>query len=192
MKRHKKIIASIGSIPKSACILDTSCGDGMFLKMLAEENNLPHKNLYGIDIDYNSILEARENAPNIHFEVAENTEIPFKNNKFDIVVSAFTLHHMRNPENFLESTFQVLARGAYLLLVDVVSHNTFSESIFKYCKCPEPYHFEKIFSEKDIHRMSQVANLQIGTMMKKIFYAPLIVPFVFSIFTIFKIKKVYE
>lgn len=91
---------------KSGNVLDLGCGDGNSARFF--QKHLPAFKVNGIDISEDSILEAKaRNLPNANFEPYDGKHIPFEENKFDIVLIATVMHHIR-PEHQLDLMKEVL------------------------------------------------------------------------------------
>ena len=71
-------------------VLDIGTGTGAWIATL---NHLKIKNATGIDFSGKMIKQARKKHPEIHFKVAEASELSsFKDGSFDVVTSSFVLH----------------------------------------------------------------------------------------------------
>lgn len=94
-------------------ILDFGCGEGTRLITLLPSN----KTGYGVDINDYAINSAQQKYPHHHFTLLNSEEIPFKNNFFDLVYSAFVLEHTQNPEKNIQEMIRVLRPGGNLILI---------------------------------------------------------------------------
>lgn len=76
-------------------ILDFGCGPGILSSFF-------NTNYTGIDIDKTRIQEAKKQNPNKHFvsidAVNENTQLPFDNASFDVVLINDCMHHIGNKD----------------------------------------------------------------------------------------------
>lgn len=76
-------------------ILDIGCGDGRVTARIAQR--LPTGSILGIDASRQMVnLAMTHYGPNLHFEVADATSLPFRN-EFDLVVSFNALHWLPDP-----------------------------------------------------------------------------------------------
>lgn len=77
-------------------ILDIGCGDGKITKELS--GKIPKGRILGIDVSRNMIEFAKTHyqADNLTFELWDAENICSLNRKFDLVVSSFALHWVRN------------------------------------------------------------------------------------------------
>lgn len=109
--------------PGSERILDLGCGTGQLTKALS----LRGYKTTGIDISRAMILRARALAPDVTFEVANASAMPFSANSFDAAVSLFdTLNHLTRQElpKALSEINRVLRPGG-LLVFDLNSSEGF-------------------------------------------------------------------
>ena len=81
-------------------VLDIGCGTGTLNLMLADVLN--GGCVFGIDISDNMINIARKKAEgsghNIDFKVGTSIQLPYRNNKFDVVFSSIMFHHLNVEE----------------------------------------------------------------------------------------------
>lgn len=150
--RHKKIL-NLTTIPETATVLDLSCADGTFLGRL--QTITPQAQLFGIDISTVDIEKAKIDFPNIHFTTGSADTMPFEDNMFDIVFSTMSLHHYNNPQNFFAEVSRVFQQDGVLYLTDLIPRYTWTQKIHNKKGCPEPYHFEKFYTIKDLEEILQ-------------------------------------
>lgn len=94
-------------------ILDYGCGEGSRLNILLPEN----KTGYGVDINDYAVKEAKNNYPRHHFQTYDGRKLPFPNQKFDLVYSAFVLEHTDDPEGYLLEAIRVLKSGGLFVIL---------------------------------------------------------------------------
>ena len=143
--RHKSIIKHI-NLFNNTSILDTSCQDGTFLKVLLEKNMDKNLKVFGVDISREDIEKAKNLIPGGTFLVTYNKKLPNPDGVFDFVLTSLTLHHMDDPINSLSEMNRVLKENGRVYLVDIISRSLLSYKILNFIKCREPYHFEKFYS----------------------------------------------
>lgn len=68
----------------------------------------------GVDVSPGMIALARKEHPDIDFQVAEVTELPFRDAAFETVVCNFALGHFPKPDAALAECVRVLASGGVL------------------------------------------------------------------------------
>lgn len=91
-------------------VLDYGCGTGKLTELIETDNYT------GVDIDKESINEAKKNHPNYSFfELNEFTGLK-GNLKFDTIVSMAVIEHVKNPEEFLKNLSKYLKEGGCIVL----------------------------------------------------------------------------
>jgi ubiquinone/menaquinone biosynthesis C-methylase UbiE len=100
-------------------ILDVATGTGILAYELAK---LGHT-VVGVDLSTNMITQARAkhaNNPQLHFQQADATRLPFENNEFDVSAISFALHDMAHEIQLkvLEEMKRVTKANGQLLVVD--------------------------------------------------------------------------
>ena len=100
LKRHAK---------DAEKILDLGCCEGTRLKYLADS-----KKGVGVDISGKAINIAQKSYPNLEFIRANLEILPFEDNTFDLVYSAFVLEHLENPEKVILEAIRVTKKGGVL------------------------------------------------------------------------------
>jgi SAM-dependent methyltransferase len=94
-------------LPTGGRVLDIGCGNGRLLTALAE------RGVSGIGIDpYASDVE--------HCRRLRAEEMDQLADRFDLVYTRYTLHHLDAPQRFPEKVRSVLCPGGVLLIVDWV------------------------------------------------------------------------
>jgi len=104
-----------GTYSSCRSILDAGCGEGRNLLYFLRNGF----DVYGIDADENKITELRS-LTEIHskenFIVGLVENLPFEDQKFDLLISCAVLHFAKNSEHFeemLNEMWRVLKPGGY-------------------------------------------------------------------------------
>lgn len=97
----------------SAKILDVGCGEGSRLATLLPKNKIG----WGIDISQQAIKLANYQYPKFHFQVADAQKLPFKENTFDLVYSAFAIEHCSDPRLFIDEMLRVCKSGGHIVIL---------------------------------------------------------------------------
>jgi len=106
--RFRKILSLVGSGKK---VLDIGCGFGYLGKLLIGTGN----EVYGVDIAEEALKKAAEDG--IKTRVANvESEIPFADSSFDVVVAAEIIEHLRDTDRFLEEIHRILKPDGFLVL----------------------------------------------------------------------------
>jgi 2-polyprenyl-3-methyl-5-hydroxy-6-metoxy-1,4-benzoquinol methylase len=113
-KRELEIIFDLIMSEKPRVILDFGCGGGWLSKILYEKG-YP---VVGIDISASLIKGARKVAPeSVGFLIADCMNLPFKNNKFDLIIGMGVLHHL-DLKKTLAECHRVLSKNASMLFME--------------------------------------------------------------------------
>ncbi len=94
-------------------VLELATGPGMIAKHIAASA----KNVIATDFAPKMIETAKKGyvPQNVRFEVADATDLRFKDHSFDVVIIANALHIMPNPEKALSEIDRVLKSGGTLI-----------------------------------------------------------------------------
>ena len=113
--------AVVEALPRSEGplnILDAGCGEGRYLReveSLLQSQAVPVRHrpgLWGTDLSKLGVRYAAKRQPKAHFAVARSTRLPFANDAFDVVLSAFAPVHWAEFERVLRpSGSVVVVRG---------------------------------------------------------------------------------
>jgi ubiquinone/menaquinone biosynthesis C-methylase UbiE len=114
LKIVKKIITEL---PPGSKILDVGCGKGAYLKDINRIRS--DLELYGVDIG-----NVKEFLPDyINFEVSSGDDLPFEDEKFDLIICFHVLEHVLNPMDFLREFNRVL-KNEGLVYVEMPYYKT--------------------------------------------------------------------
>jgi ubiquinone/menaquinone biosynthesis C-methylase UbiE len=105
-------------------VLDVGCGTGQFIGILLECLG-SFSSFTGVDVDVESLAEARENYPgnNYRFLESGSDNLPFENECFDLVSISKALHHVEDPVATLDEMKRVLKPGGYLIINEMHRNN---------------------------------------------------------------------
>jgi len=104
---YKRITSEI----QNGRVLDAGCGSGSLLKELRLKN---HIKLYGIDFSDAAINISRREIPSGEFVVGNITNMPFKNEYFDVLICCELLEHIENPNAAINECYRVLKKNSIL------------------------------------------------------------------------------
>ena len=113
---------AIATVP-SGRALDVGCGPGRLAVILARE--APGLTVTGLDISPGMIEVARRRAEaaglagRVHFDVGDVAAMPYPDERFDLVVSTFSLHHWKDPQRGLAEIRRVLKPGGQACIYDL-------------------------------------------------------------------------
>ena len=114
--KFKRMMCETVCINANATVVDVACGNGRLLNMLAEKNSF---NGYGVDISDKMIEQAKKINPNMNFSVAGCEELPFENEKIDVITVCAAFHHFPNIQKFAEEAERVMKKEGILYIAEV-------------------------------------------------------------------------
>lgn len=142
-------------------VLDIGCGHGDFMKPVYDKT--PH--VYGIDPDQ-SALDKNTFIKNKIVGVVE--KLPYENNFFDIVVSAWVLEHLANPKEAFEEIFRVLKPSGKVVFL---TPNAWNYNVWIIRLIPEKFHdffTKKLYNRQEHDTYSKQYKINSAKKIKKI------------------------
>lgn len=100
-------------------VLDIACGTGEFERLVLSEN--PAQQIVGVDISEKMLAIAHQKLkcyPNISFQTATASALPFDNFSFDVIVSANSFHYFDDPKVALTEIKRVLKPDGKVVILD--------------------------------------------------------------------------
>jgi ubiquinone/menaquinone biosynthesis C-methylase UbiE len=95
-------------------LLDVGCGTGQSRRLYAQ-----YVKLYaGIDLSYEALRFARQQAPDSHWARADACVLPFADGAFDVVAFSSVLHHIPDYASALREALRVLRPGGQVFAFD--------------------------------------------------------------------------
>ena len=126
MRADKKVYAFMYMrIPvqiKDKEVLEIATGPGLLAKHVADSAKM----MIATDYSTGMIQQAKKGSypSNLSFACADATNLPYKDNSFDVVIIANALHVMPDPEKALLEIDRVLREGGLLIAPNFVEHQT--------------------------------------------------------------------
>lgn len=117
-------------IPLRSKCLDLCCGTGDIADMLAQKNNV--ENVLGLDFSTKmlEIANHKKHSKKITFQEGDCTNIPCKDEYFNICTMAFGLRNIQDYEKAISEINRVLCQGGYFMHLDIFKGNKFINWIF--------------------------------------------------------------
>ena len=122
---------------ESLTILDLGCGYEPFKKLFPKNSNY-----IGVDMSLNSYADI----------IADNHQLPFKNNTFDIVIASEVLEHSSNEYQFIEELTRVSKNKALV----------FISLPFIFPEHGQPYDFQRLtkYKLKELFKNHKIISLK--------------------------------
>lgn len=123
--RFRRKVVELSGIKHSSVMLDFGCGVGLLEEYLIKHVKLSNEQIIGVDTGKELIEIAKANFPhynNFNFKVIDDSgNLPFADNKFDIIVSNFVFHLLNNEQKIkvLNEFRRVLKPEGHLLLAEI-------------------------------------------------------------------------
>ena len=127
-KTYQFMYERIPEIIRNKEVLEIATGPGLLARHVA----MAAKRMVATDYSEGMIREAKkgEYPSNLTFEIADATDLPYKDKSFDVVLVANALHIIPNPEKALQEIDRVLRPGGILIAPTFVEHQTGAGSRF--------------------------------------------------------------
>lgn len=153
------------NISPLATVLDVGCGTGEFESLILRDN--PKQQITGIDISEQMLLVARQKFranpnvyPNVSFQIAGVSNLPFTNHSFDVVVSASAFHFFDDPVAALAEIKRVLKPDGKVFILDWCKDYFFCRLIDLYLKIFNSAH-KRCYTQAEFHELLTSANFNI-------------------------------
>ena len=129
---------------KPVSILDIGCGTGYLSDMLFKL--YPLANITCLDISLNMLEESHKKNSNLNCILSDAENMPFKNNKFDLIISSFTLHWCFEIEKIFFDIYRFL-NDKGLFLFTTVGPSTLDELDTAYYEAGDSVRHTNYFSD---------------------------------------------
>ncbi|MEI2577359.1 class I SAM-dependent methyltransferase [Scytonema sp. PRP1] len=100
-------------------VLDVACGTGEFERLLLAEYS--SQQIVGVDISEKMLAIAKLKCsayPQVSFQTASASALPFDNDSFDVIVSANSFHYFDDPLAALKEMRRVLKPDGKVIILD--------------------------------------------------------------------------
>ncbi|WP_407188732.1 class I SAM-dependent methyltransferase [Bradyrhizobium centrosematis] len=114
-------------------VLDIGCGQGLIHPHLRPaESGIK---LTGIDVAGSVIEEARAANPDVHYDVYEGTQLPYRDRSYDVAYAIAVMHHVP-PDDwkaFLVEAGRVVRPGGLVIIIEHNPLNPLTQKIVRSC-----------------------------------------------------------
>ncbi len=138
---HRRFVAGALALGVSqGTCLDLGTGPGSVALAIARKS--PALRIVGLDLAARMVELARDRALRSRLDgrglwpQADGHCLPFASGSFDLVVSAFALHHWVDPVRILDEIARVLAPGGRYYIADLCREATLAQRLFAYGSIP--------------------------------------------------------
>ncbi|KKS95350.1 MAG: 3-demethylubiquinone-9 3-O-methyltransferase [Microgenomates group bacterium GW2011_GWC1_43_13] len=97
---------------KGKSFLDTGCGLGYF----SEKANKLGAKVTAVDIGENLVDITRKRVKKGNFKTASASDLPFRDEVFDVILSTEVVEHVENPQKALKEAVRVLKKNGVLVI----------------------------------------------------------------------------
>jgi ubiquinone/menaquinone biosynthesis C-methylase UbiE len=131
-------------------LLDVGCGTGNLLSLI---NTRYDAQIAGVDLTPKMLNIARiKLGDDADLKVADSEDLPFEDNKFDMVICTDSFHHYPHPENVLNEIRRVLEPDGMIIIADPYTPTPLRQMVNLYFKLSRSGDV-KIYSESDIRNL---------------------------------------
>jgi ubiquinone/menaquinone biosynthesis C-methylase UbiE len=131
-------------------LLDVGCGTGTLLSLI---NTRYDAQIAGVDLTPKMLNIARiKLGDDADLKVADSEDLPFEDNKFDMVICTDSFHHYPHPENVLNEIRRVLEPDGMIIIADPYTPTPLRQMVNLYFKLSRSGDV-KIYSESDIRNL---------------------------------------
>lgn len=99
-------------------IIDLGCGDGAIIDAI--HRRYPEKSIMGVDLSEKRIRELQNRFSKLFFLCADVTNLPLKNQKYDLVISNQVIEHVDDDQRMISEIKRLTEQGSYLFMTSVI------------------------------------------------------------------------
>ncbi|QLE39683.1 class I SAM-dependent methyltransferase [Nostoc sp. C052] len=139
-------------------VLDIACGTGEFERLLLAEYS--SQQIVGIDISEEMLAIAKLKCsayPQVSFQMASASRLPFDSNIFDVIVSANSFHYFDEPLAALKEMRRVLKPDGKVVILDWCKDYLICKIFDLVLKIFDPAH-KQCYTQNEFHRFLQDEN----------------------------------
>lgn len=148
-------------ISQTDTILDVACGTGEFERLLLSEYS--SQQIVGVDISDKMLAIAKQKCsayPQVSFQIASASNLPFDNDNFDVIVSANSFHYFDDPLAALKEMRRVLKPDGKVIILDWCRDYLTCKICDAILKIFDPAH-QQCYTQNEFHRLLEDANFAV-------------------------------
>ncbi len=145
----------------SATVLDVGCGTGEFERLVLADH--PTQKITGVDISDKMLAIAKQKChayPNVSFQIARASALPFANDNFDVVVSANSFHYFDDPDAALGEMKRVLKPDGIVVILDWCRDYLLCQICDVVLKLFDPA-YKQCYNQKEFHSLLASAHFNV-------------------------------
>jgi ubiquinone/menaquinone biosynthesis C-methylase UbiE len=119
-----------GLVEKDTKILDVGCSHGDFMGSVYQKTEF----VYGLDIDEKALAKNKIIKNKIHSSIKK---MPFDDSFFDLIVNAWVMEHLENPERAFKEVYRVLKPNGKVIFL---TPNVWNYNIWIIRMIPRKFH----------------------------------------------------
>jgi ubiquinone/menaquinone biosynthesis C-methylase UbiE len=142
-------------------VLDVACGTGEFERIVLAEH--PTQHIVGIDLSEPMVAIAQQKAqafPQVSFQVATASALPFADHQFDVVVCANAFHYFDNPIVALMEMKRVLKPTGKVVILDWCRDFFLCQVCDVVLKLLDPAH-QRCYTQREFHDLLTSAGFEV-------------------------------
>jgi ubiquinone/menaquinone biosynthesis C-methylase UbiE len=147
-------------------ILDVACGTGEFERLLLAEYS--SQQIVGVDISEKMLAIAKQKCsayPQVSFQIASVSTLPFDNDSFDVIVSANSFHYFDAPLAALKEMRRVLKPDGKVIILDWCRDYLTCKICDAILKVFDPAH-KQCYTQNEFHHFLEDANFVVSRATK--------------------------
>lgn len=142
-------------------VLDVACGTGEFERLLLAEYS--SQQIVGVDISDKMLAIAQKKCiayPQVLFQTASASTLPFDSNSFDVIVSANSFHYFDDPITALKEMRRVVKPNGKVIILDWCRDYLVCKICDFILKGFDPAH-KQCYTQYEFHRLLEDADFAV-------------------------------
>lgn len=154
----KNILHYLKSPPTT--YLDIGCGDGRYLRSIESSNNISRPNIYGLELDENTVEKLRKEGFNVYYERVENCDA-IQPGSISLVTMFHVIEHVADPVAVIAKVSSWLPPGGVLAIetpsLDALDAKLFRKTYWGGYHFPRHWH---LFRENTLSKLLRSQGIE--------------------------------